>query len=114
MRVVIAGSRDWSPTFEAIEEAIKPWRTGLTEVVSGGARGADLTGETWARTQNVAVKRFPADWRNLGAKAGLVRNQAMARYADVAIVFWQDQSSGSANLIANMAALGKPVQVGTR
>lgn len=83
----------------------------VTEVVSGGARGADDAGEGWAAVNGVLVKRFPADWDQYGKGAGHRRNEKMARYADMAIVFWKNNSSGSANMTTWMVALGKPVRV---
>ncbi len=114
MKLVIAGSRDWSPTPEEIDAQFCEFlfcKAEVTEVVSGRARGADDAGEAWAAVNGIPVKPFPANWDKYGKGAGPIRNRQMAKYADMAIVFWKNQSSGSANMIANMAALDKPVRV---
>lgn len=114
MRLVIAGSRDWLPTPEDIDAQFDDFlfvKSEVREVVSGTARGADEAGETWAAINGIPVRRFPAEWELYGKGAGKRRNSQMAKYCDGAFVFWKNQSSGSANMIAHMAALGKPVRV---
>lgn len=64
---------------------------GATEVVSGGARGGDEAGEIAAtrlsgeRVADIKIKRFPADWKNLGKGAGFACNAQMGEYADALI-----------------------------
>ncbi len=114
MRLLIAGSREVLPDAEQIDAQFCEFlfcKSDVTEVVSGGARGADDAGEAWAAINGLPVTRFPADWDRYGKGAGHRRNQQMAKYADRAIVFWKDNSPGSANMIAWMTALGKPVRV---
>lgn len=120
LKVIIAGSRDWSPMLKEIDEAVDEilgWRgLGMDDltIVSGTAAGADRAGESWARANLVPFKQFPAKWSEYGRAAGIIRNQEMADYADAAIVFWKNQSSGSANMIANMVARDKQVHVVTK
>lgn len=84
MKTVIAGGRDYKLTDSDFE-----WldTLGITEVVSGGARGADAGGEQWARGRNVPLVVFPADWKGYGKAAGYIRNKQMAEYADAVILF---------------------------
>ncbi len=114
MRLLIAGSRDWYPTPEEIDAVFDDFlfvKADVVEVVSGGAPGADDAGEAWAAINDLSVRRFPANWQKFGKAAGPRRNRRMAEYADGAFVFWKNASSGSANTIAWMAALGKPQRV---
>lgn len=85
MKLIIAGGRDYSLTSSDIEKlnAIP----NVTEVVSGGASGADYDGERWARSRHLPIERFEADWRGLGKKAGPIRNAQMAAYADAVALF---------------------------
>ena len=83
MRAIIAGGRDYRFT-----DADKEWldrflalREPITEVISGGASGADAECERWAASHGIPVKRFPADWNAHGAAAGPIRNREMACYA---------------------------------
>lgn len=118
MKVIIAGSRSLNP------DGIADLLWGLisisldnlkaeppTEIVSGGARGADKFGEAYAKSNNIPVKQFLPDWNNYGKAAGFARNQQMADYADALIVLWDGKSRGTAHMMNCMKKLGKPVEV---
>lgn len=110
MRVIIAGSRSFND-YSRLISAIKDSELHITEIVSGGAKGADKLGEEWADMYHIPIKQFIPDWYNLGKAAGMIRNKEMAEYGDSAIVFWDGQSKGSKNMIEQMQNLGKPVLV---
>lgn len=65
----------------------------LTEIVSGGSDGADKEGENFAGLFGIPVKPFKADWEKYGKKAGPIRNQQMADYADACIAFKGDKGT---------------------
>lgn len=114
MRLLIAGSRNLQPLPEEIDAAFDGFvfhKGDVTEVVSGGARGADDAGEAWAAINGIPVTQFPANWTRDGKAAGNKRNKAMAKYADQGFVFWDGKSSGSANMVTHMVALDKLVRV---
>lgn len=99
-RVIIAGSRDFND-FEYLKSylaTIPPWIE-ITEVVSGCAPGADTLGEQWADLYGKPIKRFPAEWKRLGKKAGPIRNAEMGVYADGLVAFWDGQSKGTEHMI---------------
>ena len=84
MKVIIAGSRtitDHMFAEDAMGAFIKEHGK-ITEIVSGGARGADQLGEELAHFYMIPLKRFPADWDAHGKAAGPIRNRQMAEYAD--------------------------------
>lgn len=112
-KVIVAGSREgfeegqvWAALSHDLVEEIPE-----LEIVSGGARGPDSFGESWAYEANVDVKRFPADWDTHGKKAGILRNVEMSRYADRLIAFWDGKSRGTQHMIRIMSDLKKPVTV---
>lgn len=84
MKTVIAGGRGYK--LLDVDRFLLD-RLNITEVVSGGAAGADTEGETYARGRSVPVKRFPADWEKHGRAAGPIRNRQMAEYADQVVLF---------------------------
>jgi len=110
VKTIIAGSRS-IVEYQIVRAAIRVsgFSQRITEVVSGGARGVDTSGELWAQIQNLPCKRFPADWSRLGNGAGAIRNNEMAAYADILIVVWDGESRGTAHMIKVMRKLGKPV-----
>ena len=107
-KVIIAGSRDFTDWdyLAGYLATLPPWLE-ITEVVSGGAPGADTLGEEWAGLHNHPVKRFPADWARHGKKAGPIRNAEMGVYADGLIAFWDGQSRGTEHMIQYMKQNGK-------
>lgn len=113
MRLIIAGSRTVDPSPSQVRDAIAEHFEGVavTEIVSGACRGADISGEQFADSARLPVRRFPADWTKHGKAAGKLRNREMADYADAALVFWDGMSSGAADMTTRMVARGKPVRV---
>lgn len=118
MKLVIAGSRGWTPTLEEVDagvcDIITDYGEDVTEVVCGMAKGGDLAGKAWGEANSVSVKKMPADWNRHGRGAGHIRNAAMAQYADAVLVFWDGSSPGSANMATNALAAGKPCRVVTK
>lgn len=102
MNVIIAGSRtfkDYSVLYNYCESVL----SSITEpivIFSGGARGADFLAEAYARGKTYELKIFPAKWDIYGRSAGPIRNEEMARNADVLIAFWDGKSAGTKNMIA--------------
>ena len=98
MRCIIAGGRDFTDE-DLLEKELNLLRERITEVVSGGASGADALGEAWAYEHYIPCKVFPADWDKHGRSAGPTRNVEMAEYADMCVVFWDGKSKGSKHMI---------------
>jgi hypothetical protein len=123
-KVIIAGTRDTIVDDYAIQLGLDRLMGdfGLmpTEIVSGCARGPDRAGERWALANSpwtpngIKLTRFPvtpADWHRYGKRAGIIRNAAMAGYADALIAYWDGLSRGTGNMIDQMRKLAKPVVI---
>jgi len=97
MKLIIAGGRDYILN----EHDIKKLNAipGVTEVVSGGATGADSCGEKWAVYRKLPVKIFHAEWGKHGRSAGPLRNKQMAEYADAVALF--PGGKGTSNMYMN-------------
>lgn len=110
MRTIIAGSRTiTNPDLVELAVILSGFR--ITEVVSGGARGADALGEQWASANKVKVRRFPADWEGEGKQAGANRNKRMAEYASALVAVWDGRSSGTRHMIWAARRVGLKVFV---
>lgn len=108
MKVIIAGGRGFS-SYWAVCRAVKDSGFKITEVVSGGASGADALGERWARDNGVGLKPFIADWKKHGRAAGPKRNAQMAEYADALIAM--PGGKGTANMISEAKKRGLKIYV---
>jgi predicted Rossmann fold nucleotide-binding protein DprA/Smf involved in DNA uptake len=116
MKVIIAGGRDYAD-YERLKKVCTRllMGSGVKEIVSGGAEGADKLGESFAIESAIQITVFPAEWDNVVGKftheigdkngrkywklAGIERNKKMAAYADALIVFWNMKSKGTKNMI---------------
>lgn len=128
LKLIIAGSReinDYLLCKRIIEQIIEENKLKIDEVVCGMCEGPDLIGKSWAESNNIKVKEFPADWNNINvpnalvrtnkfgksynAKAGFDRNSQMVEYCDIAIVIWDGQSTGSDDTVKKMKQANKEV-----
>ena len=95
LKIVVAGSRDFD--IYDYQRVMKPYLDHVMElvrkenkvpiIVSGEAPGADKHGEFYARQNGIEIDPHPADWDNLGKKAGHIRNEEMAKVADLGLIF---------------------------
>lgn len=85
MKLIIAGGRDYRlmpDDWEYLDSL-----DDVTEVVTGGASGADLGGKLWAISRGIPFKLFFPEWEKHGKAAGPIRNREMASYADAVVLF---------------------------
>ncbi len=113
MKIIIAGGRDFIDEVQFKEgiEGAKSLISQATEIVSGGAPGADHLGEQWAGQNGISVRKFPAEWGKYGRGAGPKRNQQMAEYADGLIAFWNGTSRGTKDMIERAVDRGLKVYI---
>lgn len=86
--MIIAGGRDFVYTeldIAMLDEIAE--KNDITEIISGGATGADNFGEEFAKINNIKLTIFKADWKTHGKAAGPIRNKRMAEYADCLYAF---------------------------
>jgi len=113
MRTIIAGGRDFDdlPWMALCLDELQQHGWSITEVVSGVAKGADITGEEWAHDTEISIKQFPADWETNGKAAGPIRNTKMADYAEALVAFWDGNSRGTKHMIDTAVKKGLYVKV---
>jgi len=101
MKTIIAGSR-WIKDYALIDQAMaSAVEIGIlpTEICCGEAEGVDELGGLWAIADDLPITKFPARWKLYGKRAGPIRNQHMAKYADAAVIIWDGKSPGTKNMI---------------
>lgn len=82
-----------------------------TVVVSGGAPGVDSMAEEAAASRGLETLVFNADWRQLGRRAGPIRNARIVAHADRVVAFWDGASRGTLNTVVLALRAGLPVEI---
>jgi hypothetical protein len=107
MKLIIAGSRTFTD-YQFLCQTLAPDHHRITQVITGGARGADQLGYRWAWKHTIRHQLFRADWERFGKSAGVRRNFQMAQAGDMLLAFWDGRSAGTRHMISGMQQLGKP------
>ena len=85
--------------------------SGVTEIVSGGAKGVDAAAADYARKHQIPLTVFLPDYPRYQKAAPLMRNRQIAEYADEALVFWDGVSRGTKYTMDQFQKLGKAVHL---
>lgn len=106
--VVIFGSRDFKD-YKFFERRVNRFLRRVVKeekikhkqivIVEGEASGADKMAVRYALENGYELKPFPADWNNLGRRAGMVRNEEMMVWSSWGIGFWDGESRGTKGMI---------------
>ena len=107
--VLVCGSRDFDD-YKAIRKRLSQLPKG-TRIVHGAARGADELAGVAARSLGFLISSYPADWKGLGRRAGVVRNQRMLDEEDVSLVLAFPKgdlpdSKGTADMVRRAIRVG--------
>ena len=125
MKIIIAGSRDISD-YEIVRQAVITsgyWKQfgRKIEVVCGmalhwkwdedpTAGGVDRWGYEFAKRNGLAVHEFPADWKQYGGRAGMIRNIEMGDFAKAhegrLLAVWDGESIGTKGMVAYAKKIG--------
>lgn len=107
IKAIIAGTRTIDDYTTVVNGIIASgWYQQITEVVCGDCEGVDQMGDIWAKSRGLPVKHFSVtkeEWRIYGKRAGPIRNECMALYAEpdgALILVWDGKSTGSASMKA--------------
>lgn len=106
MKLAIIGSR--GIIVEDIEWYLPD---GVDEIVSGGAKGADLCAKEYAKKNDIKYTEFLPDYNRYGRAAPIKRNDEIINYADEVIAFWDGASKGTQYTVKRAQKLGKKVTV---
>jgi hypothetical protein len=109
MRVAIIGSRSVTLTQELDILSYLPEDT--TEIISGGAKGADQIAEHIAQLLSIPITVFRPDYARYQRRAPLERNLDIIRHADYVLALWDGSSRGTAHVIEHCVKEYKPFQI---
>lgn len=91
----------------------------ITQIISGGATGADKLAKTYAKEYadannldfDIFYKEFLPDWKKFGRSAGAIRNRDIIKNSDKLIAFWDGISSGTLITINIATELKKQIKI---
>ena len=106
MKIAIIGSRGLH-----VNDLERYLPEGITEIVSGGARGIDSDARAYAKAHGIPLKEFLPDYQTWGRRAPLVRNLQIIDYADMVVAFWDQSSHETKFVIDHARRAGKKVIV---
>lgn len=106
MKVAVIGSRNIK-----VDDLGLYLPEGVTEIISGGAKGVDSCAREYAIAHNIKLTEFLPDYRRYGRGAPLKRNYSIIENADLVLAFWDGSSRGTKHAMDYADQLGVPVQV---
>lgn len=110
MKVLVCGGRDY-----ADRRAAFAYLDGLhqlfvvSQVIEGGARGADRLGKEWAESRAIPIRTFRAKWDEHGRGAGHIRNGQMLAVGKPDAVVAFPGGRGTADMVRRAEQARVPV-----
>lgn len=109
MKIGVVGSRDFDDYINLEKELNKI--EGITEIVSGGAKGADTLAREFAEKNDIKLTEFKPNYEQYGRGAPIRRNKEIVEYSDQIIAFCDCKSRGTKNTIDIAEKQNKPVTI---
>ena len=106
MKIAVIGSRELK-----VNDLEKYLPVGVTEIVSGGAKGVDTCAREYANTKGLKLTEFLPEYNRYGRGAPLKRNLQIIDYADEVLAFWDGRSRGTKYVIEQCKKRNKKVTV---
>ena len=106
MKVAVIGSRNL-----VVHDLEKYLPAGVTEIVSGGAKGVDPSAKEYADAQGIKLTEFLPEYSRYGRGAPLKRNISIVEYVDLVLAFWDGKSRGTKFVIDECKKRNKIVRV---
>ena len=108
-RILVCGGRNLDP--HKVAKTLEKNYSHMIDdiiVVHGGARGADEGADLFADKMGIEKDVFPADWKQYGKRAGLIRNREML-HSRINVVVAFPGGKGTQNMIDISNKAGKIV-----
>lgn len=90
-----------------LDHFFKSWY--VTDIVSGGAIGADSLAERYAKEHQIPLIVIKPDYTKHGKSAPFIRNTTIAEQCDIMVAFWDGVSKGTEDVVKKTVKLGKQV-----
>lgn len=123
IKVLVCGGRAYNNqnmVFSTLDRVVRLYRPiamiihgdAMTELPDGLVCGADYFAAKWAVSRNIRCQSFPVtkkEWREIGRRAGPIRNQRMIDKASPDLVVAFPGGRGTADMITRARRAGIPV-----
>lgn len=109
MKIAIIGSR--GATDNNYNLIIDNIPKNVTEIISGGAIGADSLAKRFALEHKLIYTEFAPDYASFGKMATIIRNNQIVNCAEYVLCLWDGKSKGTKNVISLCLNLNKPCKV---
>ncbi len=110
MKVLVCGGRDYDD-YAKVRDVLSqlfPWPT---QIIEGGADGADNLAKIWARGQGISVHTFKAQWDKYGKAAGMIRNKEMLDEGKPDRVVAFPGGRGTSDMVSRAIEAGIPTDI---
>lgn len=107
MRILVCGGRDykrWMNVYDALTEHYP------CHVINGGAEGADNASSGWAKSNEMPLTVYPAQWGKYGKSAGYIRNKQMLEEGKPDLVLAFPGGKGTAMMVKLAKEASIPVK----
>lgn len=109
MRVAVVGSRNANEShYPLLADGIPQ---NASEIISGGASGADTLAARYAEENGLRLNVFLPDYTQHGNKAPLMRNAEIVDAADYIVALWDTVSRGTGHVIRLCIEKNKPFKI---
>ena len=106
MKIAVVGSRGLK-----VNDLGRYLPAGVTEIVSGGARGIDTCAREYAEKNRIKLTEFLPQYEKYGRSAPLKRNLLIIDYADLVLAFWDGNSKGTKYVIEQCKKQNKEIKI---
>jgi predicted Rossmann fold nucleotide-binding protein DprA/Smf involved in DNA uptake len=108
MKTAIIGSRSFT-NYHIFCEKIQNIDVDITEIISGGAIGADSLAARYATEKGIKLTILKPDWKTKGKSAAMLRNKDIVNASELVIAFWNGSSPGTKHALSYAKSKHIPV-----
>jgi len=110
MKTAVIGSRTFID-YEKLVSCLEKIHD-ISEIITGGAKGADTLAEKYAKQKGLKLNIFKPDYARHGKLAApLMRNYLIIDNSDLIVVFWDGKSKGTKHAISYARKKRKEVKI---
>ena len=106
MKVAIVGTR--TLTVGNLEKYLPE---GVTEIISGGAKGIDTCAREYAIQNGLKLTEYLPNYKRYGKGATHVRNADIVENSEIVLAFWDGRSRGTLETIKMCRAKGRECRI---